>query len=772
MNNNEKPEIEKNKGPPKDKEKEKEKNKETKDVTELKEYKVPDIMNKKNFNKINIYNIRGVLKFLYFPELIEISFINQKFYNLINSKFPKRIPLIKKSFQILKKEINFNFSEDFRFILRKNSSFISSITKKMVESSSFDYFPKMHVKKFFFNKMKSNPEIKKLYLANSEIGKKSMKYLSYYFNNKNCGVTDVDLSGNKLTLDILKPLKKINNTKLEKLAIDKSILDAKAFSHLSELKIKKLSLINNNIDDELISKLVNDNINEINLSHNYISNEGIFSICKNLPNLMKLNLANNNICDLSLLYISLYIKGKNNKLESINLKDNKITITGMITFLSNLEKINDTNNKNLCLLKKLNLSGNLLDFVPIPKRLAYFLNIHIEKFCIGNHSFNISDLNILLNFINNLKNISILDLSRIALDNHSLNLIFNRVSENITLQKLKLKNCYLGNTELNNTLKSRFKKDKSKKNNNIYKNKNKNDFNDTIKENEEYNNFNNAKEKSEIINNKEEDNKKINENNIEKEENNNITLENKINMEENENNIVIKDEMKNINEIKNNNINENIGVESLDLGYNFINYEKLEKIIISNHLKELNIEGNDLYLWGNDIVLFFDYIVNNKFLEKLNLNKNHLKNMANILLEKINAFNNNNEIKCSLKYLSLEDNQIKDVNLALTNLLSNNNNLEYLNLRNNLIGDDIANNYFFHSIFKSKYSNIKKINISNNKITLNFIKKIIIYSKENEIEKKDFILNITSKEIRESYLQSDNKLEFKELVKLKSIKCL
>ena len=771
MNNNEKPEIEKNKGPPKDKEKEKEKNKETKDVTELKEYKVPDIMNKKNFNKINIYNIRGVLKFLYFPELIEISFINQKFYNLINSKFPKRIPLIKKSFQILKKEINFNFSEDFRFILRKNSSFISSITKKMVESSPFDYFPKMHVKKFFFNKMKSNPEIKKLYLANSEIGKKSMKYLSYYFNNKNCGVTDVDLSGNKLTLDILKPLKKINNTKLEKLAIDKSILDTKAFSHLSELKIKKLSLINNNIDDELISKLVNDNINEINLSHNYISNEGIFSICKNLPNLMKLNLANNNICDLSLLYISLYIKGKNNKLESINLKDNKITITGMITFLSNLEKINNTNNKNLCLLKKLNLSGNLLDFVPIPKRLAYFLNIHIEKFCIGNHSFNISDLNILLNFINNLKNISILDLSRIALDNHSLNLIFNRVSENATLQKLKLKNCYLGNTELNNTLKSRFKKDKSKKNNNIYKNKNKNDFNDTIKENEEYNNFNNA-EKSEIINNKEEDNKKINENNIEKEENNNITLENKINMEENENNIVIKDEMKNINEIKNNNINENIGVESLDLGYNFINYEKLEKIILSNHLKELNIEGNDLYLWGNDIVLFFDYIVNNKFLEKLNLNKNHLKNMANILLEKINAFNNNNEIKCSLKYLSLEDNQIKDVNLALTNLLSNNKNLEYLNLRNNLIGDDIANNYFFHSIFKSKYSNIKKINISNNKITLNFIKKIIIYSKENEIEKKDFILNITSKEIRESYLQSDNKLEFKELVKLKSIKCL
>ena len=782
MDKNVKPEIEKSKGPPKDKEKEKNKDI-IKDITELKEYKVPNAINKKYFDKINIYNKRGIMKFIYFPEMIEISFINKEFYNFINQRFPKRIPLIKKSFQTLKKEIFFHFSEDFRFILRKNSSYTAEITKKMVESSSFEYFPKMRVKKFFFNKMKSNPEIKKLYLANSEIGKKSMKYLSYYFSNKNCNITEIDLSGNKINGDILKPLKKNSNVELDYLNIDKCILDSRTFTLLSELKIKKLSLINNNIDDELISKIINNNINEINLSHNYISNEGIFNICKNLPNLMKLNLANNNICDLSLLYISLYIKGQNNtKLVSLNLKDNKITITGMITFLSSLEKINKSN-KNICLLKKLNLSGNLLDLVPIPKRLGtHFLNIHIEKFCIGNHSFNINDLNILLNFINNLKNINILDFSKIAFDNVSLNLIFNRVSENVTLKKLKLKNCYLGNTEVNNTLenyysKSHFKKDKNKKINSTHKNKNKNEFNknDIIRENEEYsNNYKNIKENNEIINNNKEENEKVIEKNISenKEENKNIIIENKIDIKENINNNIIKDDLKNKIEINNKMINDNIGVESLDLGYNFINYEKLDKIILSNHIKELNIEGNDLHLWGNDIFLFFDYIINNKFFEKLNLNKNHLKGMANKLLEKINNFNDNNDLKCSLKYLSLEENQIKDVNLELTNLLSNNKNLQYLNLSKNLIGDEIANNYFFHSVFKSKYSNIKEINISDNKITLNFVEKVIKYNKENDIEQKDFILNITSKEIREAYLRSNNKLNYKELVKLKNIKCL
>jgi hypothetical protein len=215
-----------------------------------------------------------------------------------------------------------------------------------------------------------------------------------------------------------------------------------------------------------------------------------------------------------------------------------------------------------------------------------------------------------------------------------------------------------------------------------------------------------------------------------------------------------------------------IGVESLDLAYNFINYQKLDKIILANQIKELNIEGNDLYLHENELYLFFDFLIDNKVLEKVNLNKNYLQSQAKKLLEKMSDFNNKNQSNCSLKFLSLEDNQIKDINLELTNLLSNNKNLETLKLGTNLIGDEIGNNYFFHGLYKNQKSNLKEIDISNNKISLAFVDKIIKYSQENTLEKNDFILNITSKEIRDSYLNLDNKNKYIELVKLNNIICL
>ena len=778
MDKNVKPEIEKNIGLQKEKEKTKEI---PKDITDIKEYKVPDIINKKYFEKINNYNLIGILKFILFPEIAEMSFVNKKFYNLINQKFPKKIPLVKSELKAMKKYIFFNFSEDFQFQLRKNSSYTTEIMKKWFEESGADYFSKMRVKKYFFNKMKTNPEIKKIFLENCDIGKRSIKYLSYFFDNKNCNITEIDMSGNKLTGEILNPLGANVNIKLNKLILNKCIIDLKTFYNLSNINIKKLSLITNNIDDEYIYYLKNNNINGLNISHNYISNEGVFSICKNLPNLQKLNLANNNICDLSLLYISLYLKEQKNKLSSLNLKDNKITITGMITLISTLEVINKSNNNFS--LKKLNLSGNLLDLVPIPKRIGTkFSNIKIEKLCLGSHSFNINDLNILLNFIINIQNILILDLSKIIFDNVSLNLIFNRVSDNISLKKLKLKYCYLGNTEVNNTLenyynKSYLKKEKSKKHNNHKTKKNKNnEIDNIINENEE--------EDINILGKKEEDNNKneinkninnkneiiINANNNKKEDTPKYIEEKENKENKNENNDFINNKNKiNINK---NYINESICVESLDLGYNFINYQNIDKIILSNHIKELNIEGNDLHLWGDDIYLFFDFIINNKVLEKLNLNNIYLQNIANKFIEKIYNFNNENDSNCSLKFLSLEDNQIKNLNLELTNLLSNNKNLEYLNLNQNLIKDEIGNNYFFHSLFNSKYSSIKEINMSNNKISLNFIEKIIKYSRENIIKKKNFVLNITSKDIREAYLNSPNKESYKELVNLKIIKCL
>ena len=788
MDKNLKSEIGKNIGPPKEKEKNKETNK---DITLLKSYRVPDANNKKYFDKINTFNFIGIMKFISFPEMAEFSFVNKQFHDMIDQKFPKRIPLIKTTITVLKKNFFFNFSEDFRFHLRKYSWNIKGIIKKMIESLQIEYFPKMKVKKYFFNKTKVNPGVTKLFLSNCELGKKSIKYLSYFLENKNNNIVDIDMSGNKITGDILKPMCSNPNIALDNLKANKCIIDLKTFINLSDINIKKLSLTNNNLDNEYISKLTNNNIRELNIAHNYLSNEGVFSICKNLPNLTKLNLANNNICDLSIVYISLYIKNPNNKLSSLNLKDNKITITGMMTLLSTIEKINKvnkgekSNNNNKFILKKLNLSGNLLDLVPIPKRLGrQFLNIYVEKLCLGNHSFNINVLNILFNFINNIHNIIILDLSKIVFDNVSLNLIFNRVSENISLKKLKLKNCYLGNTEVNNTLETYYTKSENKNEKNWKKaastslNDNINEENDFDNDLYEINTNSSINDKSthgsDKINNEDKITNKDNDiNNLNLDIN--LSEEIKIKLEEVEDNNTIvlstKEKEKKKDNNKKNIINESIGIESLDLGYNFINYHKLDKIILSNHIKELNIEGNDLHLWRDDIYLFFDFIINNKVLEKLNLNKNNLQSKANKLLEKINKFNSDNNSNCSLKYLSLEDNQIKEINLELTNLLSNNKNLEFLKLQKNLINDEIGNNYFFHSLFKSKNSNIKEIDISNNKITLSFIEKIIKYSKENSINAKNFVLNITSKEIREAYLNIQNKEPYKELVLLKNIKC-
>ena len=692
-------------------EKEKEKIKDNPiDETKKKSYRVPNADTKKNFEKINIYNFIGIIKFFSFPEMLELIGVSHLFNQRICEKYPKRIRLIKSTLKVLKKNIVLNFSEDFRNLLKKNSLYTSELTKNMVINFEVEYFPKMGLKKYFFSKMHSNPNITKLYLDNCDLGKKSMKNLSYYLENKNCKIKEIDISVNKITGEILNPLENNPSIELDYLILNanKCALDLKTFSSLSNIKTKKLSLENNNIDNDLIDKLKNDYITGLDLSFNSISDEGLFNICNNFPNLTYLNLENNNICDLSIVYICLYLKEKSEIL-NLNLKDNKITITGMITLISTLDKINkmksNSNNTEIKYysLKELNLSGNLLDLVEIPKRLGiHFLNVKIEQLYLGNHSFNIDDLDILMNFINNIKNINLLDLSKISFDNVSLNLIFNRVSENNSLKKLILRNCYLGNTEVNNTLENYYTKNGLQKENN--------------------------KIQSEIIINDDKNEEDIKDISNKKEE------------------IIISE--------------KSIGVESLDLAYNFINYQKLDKIILANKIKELNIEGNDLYLHENELYLFFDFLIDNKVLEKVNLNKNYLQSQAKKLLEKMSDFNNKNQSNCSLKFLSLEDNQIKDINLELTNLLSNNKNLETLKLGMNLIGDEIGNNYFFHGLYKNQKSNLKEIDISNNKISLAFIDKIIKYSQENTLEKNDFILNITSKEIRDSYLNLDNKNKY------------
>ena len=542
---------------------------------DMKNYRVPDASNKKGFEKINNYNFIKITKFLTFLEIAEASFVNKKFYNLLAKRYSKRFPAIKTSISIFKKNIFIKFTEDFRFYLEKNRFHIKEIIKKIIECLNTDeYYNKLGVKKYFFSKKDFNSsQITKIFLNNCEIGKKSMKYLSYYLCNPKCQIKEIDISRSKINGEVLKPIESIKNIELDSLIADKCNIDIKTLGIISNIKIKKLSLVNNNIDNELISKLESNDIQELNLSNNSISNDGILNICKNMPNLTKLNLSNNNLCDICIVFICLYIKRSENKLISLNLKDNKITLTGMMTLMSALDYKNKQD-KNSLSLKRLNLSGNLLDYVPIPKRLGTnFLNVNLEKLCLSNHCFNINDLNILFNFINNIKTLKILDLSKTVFDNVSLNLLFNRVSENTTLIKLKLNNCYLGNIEMNNSLESYYTKNNVNKEINNNKIKNSNDGNEIIL---------NKDEKSEFAI-----------------------------------------------------CNEYLGVESLDLGYNFINYKQLNEIILSNNIKELNIEGNDLHLWGNDLNTFFDSIIKNKVLEKLNLNKNNLQKFGNVLLEKL-----------------------------------------------------------------------------------------------------------------------------------------
>ena len=90
---------------------EKEKNKDTPiDETKKKSYRVPNANSKKNFEKINFYNFIGITKFFSFPEMLELAGVCHLFNQRIREKYPKRIPLIKTTLKILKKNINLNFS--------------------------------------------------------------------------------------------------------------------------------------------------------------------------------------------------------------------------------------------------------------------------------------------------------------------------------------------------------------------------------------------------------------------------------------------------------------------------------------------------------------------------------------------------------------------------------------------------------------------------------------------------------------------------------------
>ena len=121
-----------------------------------------------------------------------------------------------------------------------------------------------------------------------------------------------------------------------------------------------------------------------------------------------------------------------------------------------------------------------------------------------------------------------------------------------------------------------------------------------------------------------------------------------------------------------------------------------------------------------------------------------------------------------MKNFFLNQNQISNINIEITNILVNNNNIKEIYLKYNDIGNEINNNYFFHSLTITK---LNILNLKENKIKLDFINKILQYKKENPNFINNFKthLNITSKDLRREYENEINKSQYFNILDIKNI---
>lgn len=613
------------------------------------------------FRKIKINNFNLILRYLDVFEKTEFSFINKKFKEIISTKYPKSTFMVKSSLKVYKSNIHITFPQDFTNYLRNNSLIITKEIKQIIKNIVNDYYTRLPIIKYFFSKIHFLT-VNYLNLKNCEIGKKSMKYLTFYMENKPTLKTLI-LSDNKLNGQVLEPLVKINesseNFNFEKIKLNRALVDSSTFKILSLIKFSTLIIKNANVDNHHISFFKSEKIQKIDLSNNLISCEGVLYICQNLPNLQELNLSNNNLTDISAVYLSLYIKKQNCKLQNLILKDNKITLIGLMTLLTCL---NDSGYQ----MNKFNISSNAID--SLPKRMTKMSNIKLKSLKIGGHNFTIDDLSYLLDFLKVNPSIEIIDLSKLLLDNVSLHFLFNKFQNNSHLKKLHLNYCYLGNTEINESLTSYYT-------------------------NEE--------------------------------------LKNKI--------------------------------DHLSLKHNFYSLKNFNKILNTNSLIHLNLEGNDLNT-REDIDSFLDEIVGSTSLKYLNLKNNFLKQKGKSFLMKLSDENCNS----SLEIIHLENNQISDLNIELTNILTKNSVIKELYLDHNEIKEELENNYFFHSLICAK---MKLLSLKENKIRLSFLTKYINYYKENK-GINPVIINIHSKQLLEEYNKENDKNQFLEISHYKNVVAL
>ena len=187
-------------------------------------------------------------------------------------------------------------------------------------------------------------------------------------------------------------------------------------------------------------------------------------------------------------------------------------------------------------------------------------------------------------------------------------------------------------------------------------------------------------------------------------------------------------------------------------------------ILRNNYLTYLNLEGNDLNIYENELPLFFDAIASNTSLRVLNLNNNYLKKQASYLLLKLSE----EGCKSGVEILFLKQNQISHLTIELTNLLLNNKHLTETYLDNNDIGDEIASNYFFHN---AKLTSMKLLNLCENKISLLFLKKCHDYYNSNG-GVNNVKINIFSKMLLDEYDKQNNKDDLRLILKTYNITAL
>jgi hypothetical protein len=618
----------------------------------------------KLFSKINTNNRYLIFRFLDLFDITELSYVNKSFKVNLREKYSKSIFMITSSLKVYKSYIQITSSNDFAYYLKNNSHVISKDIKGLIRNIVDEYYTRIPIMKHFFSKI-SFPNLSVINLKGKEIGKKSMKYLSYYLQYNNM-IDTLIISENKINGPVLEPLISTKKS-INKIKANRCIIDNSSMRNLSLINYSSLIAKNCNIDSFSIAHLHNVNITELNLANNQINCDGVYSICKNIPNLTKLNLSSNNLTDISILYLGCYLKSRpfSKPLLKLSIHNNKITTAGLMAILVLLKDV--TVSQIHAGIHMFDISYNIID--SLPKRIKDIPHIGITHFNIGGHNFTMDDLSNLIDFINLNQSIQSIDLSGIFFDNVSLHLMFNKLNHNTNLTEIKVNNCYLGNTEIDNSLLSFYTHTSSNKINQI----------------EMKNNF--------------------------------ITLNNNFTL-----------------------------------------------ILRNNYLTYLNLEGNDLNIYENELPLFFDAIASNTSLRVLNLNNNYLKKQASYLLLKLSE----EGCKSCLEILSLKQNQISHLTIELTNLLLNNKHLTETYLDNNDIGDEIASNYFFHN---AKLTSMKLLNLCENKISLLFLKKCHDYYISNG-GVNNVKINIFSKMLLDEYDKQNNKDDLRLILKTYNITAL